>query len=359
MYSRQFRLFSSTGSVQRNRLSVGTIWSRVSLSKHVLQNGNVSDIHHAPISYCSDNERKRTHTYHRTQSLRDQFNCRNMQDLKAFTRNSALSIFALRTHYNSAKHNYCITNIKPNWYQISHFRSLSSKKSFKLDKQVDIEYTKARKQQMRAILTQMQSVPNIITTTRILSTPIICFLIYTQDFHYATICCTAAAFSDWLDGYIAREYDGKTVLGTYLDPLADKILINSLSISLTSVGILPLWSTALWFSRDFLLIGSAYYMAKKAAEKIHTSTSPKQESRPFHGVVADPSRTPLQVEPTMSSRFNTLMQFVTIMLGLGSGMDFISGDLVSYSCYITAGMTITSGFSYVGGQSMAIIKNKK
>jgi phosphatidylserine synthase len=73
--------------------------------------------------------------------------------------------------------------------------------------------------QIDAIYTQSKSIPNLITLTRIASTPILSYLIIEGQYVYAMYGCILAGFSDLLDGYIARKYDMKTNLGTYLDPL--------------------------------------------------------------------------------------------------------------------------------------------
>lgn len=66
------------------------------------------------------------------------------------------------------------------------------------------------------------NVANCITGTRIASIPVIASLIHLQQYEAATASLAVAGFSDWLDGFIARKYNLSTVLGSYLDPLADK-----------------------------------------------------------------------------------------------------------------------------------------
>ena len=206
---------------------------------------------------------------------------------------------------------------------------------------------KARNQR-RAILSQLQSIPNLITTTRILFTPYLSYLILTDQYTLALYGCALAGFSDFVDGYIAKNYGGGTVLGTYLDPLADKILINTLALSLAfaqlhpgdsdttivmNETILPLWCVLTWVSRDILLIYFSYRAAAIAAKgRDHN--------------VADPSRTPLKVDPTMISKMNTLLQFATIGCGIGVGLDMVSLPVVHGLCYATTITTVMSGIHY-------------
>jgi cardiolipin synthase len=209
-----------------------------------------------------------------------------------------------------------------------------------------------------AILSQLKSLPNVITTTRILFTPYLSYLILTDQFTIALYGCALAGFSDFIDGYIAKNYGGGTVLGTYLDPLADKILINSLAFSLAlahiqlpqdsldvnngldinqiviaTPTILPMWCVLTWLTRDVLLIYFSYRAAAIAAKgRDHN--------------VADPSRTPLKVDPSIISKLNTLLQFATIGSGLGLGLDMIHTTVVEGLCYASTTTTVLSGAHY-------------
>ena len=117
--------------------------------------------------------------------------------------------------------------------------------------------------------------------------------------------CVVAAASDYVDGYLAKNYHMATVLGGYLDPMADKIIINVLSVSLWYTAILPTPLVALWFGRDILLIvGAATYVRSHSKE----SASAYE--------IYDPTVTPLKVNPTQLSKANTVLQFVTLGVGI-------------------------------------------
>lgn len=219
-------------------------------------------------------------------------------------------------------------------------------------------FSEKTKKQMNAIITQARSIPNIITTCRIISTPFLCHMIIAGQYKYAFVGCVASSLSDALDGYIARNYDQKTVLGSYLDPLADKIFINSIAFSLSAVNIIPLWCAGLWLGRDTLLIGMAYRTAAIASVgKEHA--------------VVDPSKTPLKIEPSMIGRVNTLFQFCTIggALGIAASGDldalqciYIGGfalDPIRGMCYLTSLTTVLSGLGYLDGKSMRNITKPK
>lgn len=67
-----------------------------------------------------------------------------------------------------------------------------------------------------------------------------------------------ASFTDWLDGYIARLYDAQSILGTLLDPLADKILVMSALVMLCAVPTqprVPAWIVVALLAREFMVTG--------------------------------------------------------------------------------------------------------
>ncbi len=71
-----------------------------------------------------------------------------------------------------------------------------------------------------------------------------------------------AAVTDWLDGYLARKWDVVSTFGKFFDPLADKILVNSVLIIFTVFGRIPIWITLIFIIRDFLVDGIRMQMAQ-------------------------------------------------------------------------------------------------
>ena len=198
------------------------------------------------------------------------------------------------------------------------------------------------KSQIQALAQQIQTLPNLITLLRIACTPLLGYFIVTDQFDLALGGCVAAAFSDWLDGHIAKTYSQRTVLGTFLDPLADKFTIAVLSISLGYKEILPPEVVALWFSRDALLIGFTWVYIKRMTKDGEA--------------VMDPSKTPVQAEPSHISKINTALQFLTIASGMTQSVFlFPSDSVLTGLCWTTAGTTIASGFTYLGGNALSPI----
>jgi cardiolipin synthase len=100
------------------------------------------------------------------------------------------------------------------------------------------------------------NIPNFITLGRIMSVPVIFWLLLTGQNKIAFFVFVAAGISDAVDGFLAKRYKWSTELGSYLDPLADKLLIVSIFIALGVRGELPLWLVIAVVSRDILIVAA-------------------------------------------------------------------------------------------------------
>src|SRR5208283_4357319 len=87
----------------------------------------------------------------------------------------------------------------------------------------------------------LANLPNLITLARLLMTPLAVSMIISQRFVAAFVIFVLAGISDGVDGFIAKRFDLRTELGSYLDPLADKALLVSIYVALAVVGVLPAW----------------------------------------------------------------------------------------------------------------------
>ncbi|MFH1428674.1 MAG: CDP-diacylglycerol--glycerol-3-phosphate 3-phosphatidyltransferase [Candidatus Margulisiibacteriota bacterium] len=105
---------------------------------------------------------------------------------------------------------------------------------------------------------------NRITVLRLLLVPFFLFLLkypnikYLTAFLYFTVCCT-----DALDGYIARKWDQITDLGKFLDPLADKLIVDLPLIYFVASGAVSPWVVILVIGREFFVTGLRLLAAGK------------------------------------------------------------------------------------------------
>jgi CDP-diacylglycerol--glycerol-3-phosphate 3-phosphatidyltransferase len=102
------------------------------------------------------------------------------------------------------------------------------------------------------------NLPNSITIFRILLIPVFMTLLLASVPHgdlLAAITFAVAAASDSLDGYIARRRRQKTVVGAFLDPLADKLLVTSALLALIELDLLSAWVAMVIIAREFAVSG--------------------------------------------------------------------------------------------------------
>lgn len=128
------------------------------------------------------------------------------------------------------------------------------------------------------------NLPNIITIGRILLVPLTIWLIVAGQFGLAFLVFIIAGVGDGIDGFIARRYSMKTRLGAYLDPLADKLLLVSIYISLGFLQHMAAWLVILVASRDVLIVGAV--ILSWILDK------------------------PIKVQPLMISKVNTVAQII-------------------------------------------------
>jgi len=134
----------------------------------------------------------------------------------------------------------------------------------------------------------MRHLPNIISLARIaLIVPILASLLAGQ-YERTLVLFLIAAISDGLDGWLAKRYGWTSNTGTWLDPLADKLLLVSVFLVLTWLGLVPRYLAVAAVSRDVLIVaGSAAYTIGWG---------------------------PLRGRPILSSKINTVLQLLYILL---------------------------------------------
>ncbi|HUS08441.1 MAG TPA: CDP-alcohol phosphatidyltransferase family protein [Bryobacteraceae bacterium] len=106
---------------------------------------------------------------------------------------------------------------------------------------------------MRALLTP----PNLLTLARMALTPLIARSILARDCPRALLLLALAAATDAIDGFLARRYNWSTRVGSYLDPIADKLLLTSAYVCLGFAGLAPAWLVWLIAGRDLAILSMA------------------------------------------------------------------------------------------------------
>jgi len=107
------------------------------------------------------------------------------------------------------------------------------------------------------VRSQFWTAPNQITLLRLLFIPFVIMAVFDSEWGWALALLVAAGLSDALDGLLARTLHQQTLLGQYLDPLADKLLLTSLFLVLSFVKKIPWKYTVLVFSRDICIVATA------------------------------------------------------------------------------------------------------
>jgi cardiolipin synthase (CMP-forming) len=103
------------------------------------------------------------------------------------------------------------------------------------------------------------NLPNLFTLARLVLAPFVASDILHGRYGRAIILVFAAGFTDVMDGFLARRFQISTNIGAYFDPIADKILLSVIYISLGLAGAMPWWMVAVVFARDVLILAMAGY----------------------------------------------------------------------------------------------------
>ncbi|PWN30777.1 hypothetical protein BDZ90DRAFT_209299, partial [Jaminaea rosea] len=148
---------------------------------------------------------------------------------------------------------------------------------------------------------ELLNLPNILTASRIASTPFLGYLIITDRLAAAVGLLFAAAVTDLLDGWLARKWNKFTVFGSIADPAADKLLMTVMVVTLGYRGFLPPSLASLIILRDVGLVGLAFVI------RYRTLPAPVTWSRYWN-----PRLPSAQVEPTQISKYNTFLQLLSV-----------------------------------------------
>lgn len=129
--------------------------------------------------------------------------------------------------------------------------------------------------------------PNLLSLARLASGPVVAYYILQHDWRVAVPLLVASGITDWLDGYAARKLGQQSVVGSYLDPFADKVLICCVIGALGYQGLVPGWVAGLVVGRDVVLVGATLAYRLKmvggtwpGATEFFRTVDPKQSAPP-------------------------------------------------------------------------------
>ena len=103
----------------------------------------------------------------------------------------------------------------------------------------------------------MRLLPNLLTLARLALAPFVFHKIWAAEFRSALWILAAAAFTDALDGFLARRFGWTSGPGAILDPIADKVLLSGVYLTMGVTGDVPLWLVGIIVVRDLLLVTGA------------------------------------------------------------------------------------------------------
>jgi cardiolipin synthase len=104
---------------------------------------------------------------------------------------------------------------------------------------------------------------NLVTLGRLVMVIPLVWLIATDRLGAAFWLFVAAGVSDFVDGFIAKNFNARTDLGAYLDPLADKVLLDGVYLALAILGGLPAWLALMVIGRDLLIVGGVVLIQRR------------------------------------------------------------------------------------------------
>jgi cardiolipin synthase len=173
------------------------------------------------------------------------------------------------------------------------------------------------------MIRQLRSAPNLLTLLRLIFVPFAVIAVLGSHYGWALAIFIIAGVSDGLDGLLARLMEQQTTLGQYLDPIADKLLLSTMFLVLSSTHKIPWWVTVLVFSRDIIILIVCTLLYVTGSMKVF--------------------------KPSLIGKANTLAQIITVPMVLlhqiSSAQVFAIGRRQGLNA--TIALTILSGVHYL------------
>lgn len=167
------------------------------------------------------------------------------------------------------------------------------------------------------------NIPNVLTLSRIILVPVIVIYLMNGAYCTALVLLVISGLTDVLDGFLARVLKQQTVLGAYLDPIADKALIISCFVTLAVKKFIPGWLSVIVISRDCIILLGISVLTMLSV--------------------------PFKIQPVTVSKLTTFFQITTVFTVLLSFCVYgaLRYDQIDILFWATAAITVVSGLHYM------------
>lgn len=172
------------------------------------------------------------------------------------------------------------------------------------------------------MLASLRFIPNALCVLRMLLVVPVAWLLTRGEYHLTLWLFAFAAATDGLDGFLAKRCGWASELGKILDPLADKILLVGVFITLAAMGWVPVWLAAVAVGRDLVITAGAII---------------------YNWLFGEPNG-----KPTWISKLNTLCQILFLLLIVAAlAVDHVPQIAVTVLGALVFVTTVVSGIDYV------------
>lgn len=168
----------------------------------------------------------------------------------------------------------------------------------------------------------LRTMPNLLTISRICLAPFLVSAVLDREYELGLILFLIAGVTDALDGTLARLLKQRTVLGTYLDPVADKLLLSTLFLVLTHLNLIATSITVLVFGRDLgILVVAAILYAAVGRREFQPSVFGKANTFAQVTAVAAVLLAQIDKDPWVLG-LRTIALYATVILTIASGLHY-------------------------------------
>ncbi len=176
------------------------------------------------------------------------------------------------------------------------------------------------------------TIPNLLTFARIFLVPVLAWFLSKEWIRAAFLVFFIAGLTDALDGLLARFLNQKSRLGSFIDPLADKLLLVTSFILLWKLDKIGTWLLLIVVGRDVMILCGFFVLSY--------------------------CRVKFEIRPLVSSKLTTLFELGTVFTLLGQSILELPGSVYSALFVTTAGFAILSGGQYLYN-GMRLLRKKQ